>query len=209
MTYSISGYICVPYFFTVNKKECDDYPGEEVPEDDAEEVTRRRQRNKPAKLRDYRSGKWCCCTLSDFCFYKIILPFLYSFDVISLYLPQTPQDKQKIHLTFLGALYINLRFSIAFRCSWLYTLWGSGIRREQHGLTCLRFVCFGILRCWRCKSNVGGSDSTCEILAGLVQLLHPGIVVIHLIFHFRRLQLRGQETKIARGPPSPCTNHGE
>ena len=33
------------------------YPGEEVPEDDAEEVTRRRQRNKPAKLRDYRSGK--------------------------------------------------------------------------------------------------------------------------------------------------------
>ena len=38
MTYSISGYICVPYFFTVNKKECDDYPGEEVPEDDAEEV---------------------------------------------------------------------------------------------------------------------------------------------------------------------------
>ena len=57
ISYSISGYICVPYFFTVNKKECDDYPGEEVPEDDAEEVMRRRQRNKPAKLRDYRSGK--------------------------------------------------------------------------------------------------------------------------------------------------------
>ena len=72
MTYSISGYICVPYFFTVNKKECDDYPGEEVPEDDTEEVTRRRQRNKPAKLRDYRSGHAGYPNSVLFC--KVIIP---------------------------------------------------------------------------------------------------------------------------------------
>ena len=57
MTYSISSYLCVPYFFTVDKEECDEFLETEVPEDDVEEITGRRRRNKPAKLRDYRSGK--------------------------------------------------------------------------------------------------------------------------------------------------------
>ena len=57
MTYSISSYLYVPYFFTVDKEECDEYLETEVPEDDVEEITGRRRRNKPAKLRDYRSGK--------------------------------------------------------------------------------------------------------------------------------------------------------
>ena len=57
MTYSISSYLYVPYFFTVDKEECDEYLETEVPEDDVEEITGRRKRKTPAKLRDYRSGK--------------------------------------------------------------------------------------------------------------------------------------------------------
>ena len=57
MTYKISSYLYVPYFFTVDKEECDEYLETEVPEDDVEEITGRRRRNKTVKLRDYRSGK--------------------------------------------------------------------------------------------------------------------------------------------------------